>query len=548
MTPDARRTPGETPGRLGASSDALAIVVAAIAIARWSHVDRLGFVVGWVALVPWLAVLDRAVSWRSTLLAGWAMSVAFMLAVFGWFAVAVAGYTGAPLPLAYLLAALAAPLVEPQFVACALARRCVRASSGGRALAALLGSSAYVATEWAYPKLLGDTIGFGFWESALLRQAADAIGPLGLTFVLVLANECVLAALAAWRRDAWAWPRVVAPLALAAGLVGVLAIYGRIRIAQLAPRDDAPALTVAAIQANLGDYRAMAAERGTYGAVREVLDAHYALTDEALRAGAQLVVWPETVYPTTFGAPKSADGAELDREIARFAGERGVPLVFGAYDADGEREYNAAILLERDASGATSFDAYRKARLFPLTERVPALLDNGVVRGLLPWLGTWRPGASANVLAVAPHADAGGVRIAPLICYDAVDPGLARRAVRGGAQLLVTLSNDAWFASGDGPLQHFVVAGFRSIETRTPQVRATTTGISGIVTATGETLALADVGERAALVARVVPSRDPVTLQLLWGDWFPPAILAVSLAALVVTRRTRRRTVASPTA
>ena len=80
MTPDARCTPGETPGRLGTSSAALAVVVAALAIARWSHVDRIGFVVGWVALVPWLAVLDRTASWRATLLAGWAMSVAFMLA------------------------------------------------------------------------------------------------------------------------------------------------------------------------------------------------------------------------------------------------------------------------------------------------------------------------------------------------------------------------------------------------------------------------------------------------------------------------------------
>ena len=536
MTTAARPTRGAGPRAL--VGGAAAIVVAALAIARWSHVDRVGFVLGWVALVPWLAVLDRASTWRATLLAGWAMSVAFMLAVFGWFAVAVAGYTGAPLGLAYLLAAIAAPLIEPQFVLCALARRAGLAKSGSRALAALCGASAYVATEWAYPKLLGDTIGFGFWESALLRQAADAIGPLGLTFVLVLANECVLAAIAAWRRDARAWRRVLAPLALAAGLVAGLAVYGGVRIAQLALPYDAPAITVAAVQANLGDYRAMAAERGTYGAVRAVLDAHYALTEEALRAGAQLVVWPETVYPTTFGAPKSPDGAELDREIAGFVSERGFPLVFGAYDADGEREYNAAILLERDAAGRTGFDAYRKARLFPLTERVPALLESDTVRRWLPWLGTWHPGASANVLDVGPTDGSGGVRIAPLVCYDAVDPALTRQAVRDGAQLLVTISNDAWFASGDGPLQHFVVAGFRSIETRTPQVRATTTGISGIVTATGETLARAGVGERAALVARVVPSRHPVTLQLLWGDWFPPAILAASLLALLVARRT----------
>ncbi|MBY0280338.1 apolipoprotein N-acyltransferase [Candidatus Binatia bacterium] len=538
MMPAARRTPGARARALCVGG--AAILVAALAIARWSHVDRAGFVIGWVALVPWLAVLDRARSWRATLVAGWTMSVAFMLAVFGWFAVAVAGYTGMPLVLAYALAALAAPLIEPQFVACALARRAAHRTSGDRALAALCGASTYVATEWAYPKLLGDTIGFGFWESALLRQTADAIGPLGLTFVLLIANECVLASAVAWSRAPRARVRIFGPLALATAIVGALALYGRVRIAQLEPGPDVPTLTVAAIQANLGDYRAMAAERGTYGAVREVLDAHEALTDAALRAGAQLVVWPETVYPTTFGAPKSPDGAELDREIARFVEGRGFSLVFGAYDADAAREYNAAILLDRDA-GRIGFDAYRKSRLFPLTERVPALLDNDLVRGLLPWLGTWRPGESARVLDVRGPNVGGtrGIRIAPLICYDAVDPALSRRAVRDGAQLLVTLSNDAWFASGDGPLQHFVVAGFRSIETRTPQVRATTTGISGIVSATGETLAIAGVGARAALVARVVPAQHPVTLQLLWGDWFPPAALAGAIVALVV-RRMRR--------
>ena len=535
MTAAARRSPGSAVRACGAA--AIAIVVAAVALARWSHVDRIGLAVGWVALVPWLAVLDRTPSWRATLVAGWAMSVAFVVVVFGWFAVAFAGYTGAPLALAYAGAALAAPLLEPQFLVCAAARRLATSwAGGGRALGALAGASAWVATEWAFPKLLGDTVGFGFWASALLRQAADAIGPLGLTFVLVLGNECVLAAIAGVRRTPRSWRSVVAAVASATALVGTLALYGAVRIAQLAPRDGDAVLTVAAIQANLGDYRGLAAASGTYGAVRTVLDAHYALTDEALRAGAELVVWPETVYPTTFGAPKSADGAELDREIAAFVAQRRVPLVFGAYDADDVREYNAAILLERDADGRTGFDAYRKARLFPLTERVPALLDNDTVRAWLPWLGTWRPGTSAAVLDVA---SLGGLRVAPLVCYDAVDPALARRAVRDGAQLLVTLSNDAWFASGDGPMQHFVVAGFRSIETRTPQVRATTTGVSAIVTATGETLAVAGVGERAALVAPVVPSRNPVTLQLLWGDWFPPAIFAVAVLALVVTRRAR---------
>src|SRR5690606_8924189 len=106
--------------------------------------------------------------------------------------------------------------------------------------------------------------------------------------------------------------------------------------------------------------------------------------------------------------------------------------------------YNAAVLLEPDAGGGVSFDTYRKASLFPLIERTPRWLDHAVVRALLPWLGGWTPGDGADVLVLTAR-DGRPVRIAPLICYDAVDPRLAREAVRRGAELLVAISNDSWF-------------------------------------------------------------------------------------------------------
>ncbi|MEW6270494.1 MAG: apolipoprotein N-acyltransferase [Thermodesulfobacteriota bacterium] len=517
---------------------AVAIAATALALARWSHVDRPGFVLGWVALAPWLLVLDRVQSLRTALLAGWAMSVAFVLAVFGWFAVAIHGYTGLPVALAYALLAVGAPLLEPQFLALAAVRHLARPGEhdpSGFFLRAAAAAGAYVGAEWAWPKLLGDTIGYGFFAAPLLVQAADAVGAPGLTFVLLLGNECLLRA----GRDVLVRRRArhaLAPLACVALLLGALLVYGTVRLRQLARRDAQP-VAVAAIQAGYGQYARLAEELGTLGAVRTVLDAHFALSRDALaRAPLALLVWPETVYPTTFGAPKSADGAALDREIATFVALSDVPLVFGAYDADGGEEFNAALLLERDAGGLASFDAYRKARLFPLTERVPELLDAAWVRRLLPWLGTWRPGESASVLQLG-TARGRPLRIAPLICYDAVDPQLARAAVLAGAELLVTISNDAWFASGDGPRQHFVVSAFRGIETRTPQVRATTTGISAVLDATGRTVAVADVGERAALVASVAPRSGGSTLQLLWGDWFGAAGLGLAACLLPLARR-----------
>jgi apolipoprotein N-acyltransferase len=73
------------------------------------------------------------------------------------------------------------------------------------------------------------------------------------------------------------------------------------------------------------------------------------------------------------------------------------PLVFGSYDADAGREYNAAVFLEPDGQGGVTFDTYRKATLFPLTERVPPWIDGPRLRAWLPWLGSWHPGTGAPV-------------------------------------------------------------------------------------------------------------------------------------------------------
>jgi apolipoprotein N-acyltransferase len=260
-------------------------------------------------------------------------------------------------------------------------------------------------------------------------------------------------------------------------------------------------------------------------------------------------VWPETVYPTTFGSPKSEEGAAFDRAIAGFVARTGVPLVFGAYDADGGIEYNAAVFLEpgrRSRQPApVEFDTYRKASLFPLTERVPAPLDGARMRRWLPWLGTWAPGTGGDVVTLTLR-DGRRLRIAPLICYDALAPELARAAVRAGAEAIVTLSNDSWFADGPAPWLHLVGAAFRSVETRRPQVRATNTGISAVIDATGGIVVMAGVDRRAVLAARVMPEPGASTPFLRWGQWIGPLALAVGLALLMpapwpVARSRRRR-------
>ncbi|HSP98092.1 MAG TPA: apolipoprotein N-acyltransferase [Candidatus Dormibacteraeota bacterium] len=511
-----------------------AAAASAVAFALYARVEWPWFALGWCGLVPWLAALDALRTRRGALAAGWLMSVAFTLAVFPWFIDAVAGYAGAPWLIGLLVIVATAPLIQPQFIVHAVVRHLARRRAAAPWHVATVSACAYVGAEWALPKLFADTIGHGFLAADHLRQAADLAGAGGLSFVLLLANDALLAA---WRRGATR--AALAPLAGIALLIAALWGYGAARLAQL---DGGPgvALRAGLVQADISHYDRLASQIGTYDAVRLILDAHESLSTQLMTAARpDFLVWPETVYPTTFGAPKSADGAAFDAEIAGAVTGFGVPLVFGSYDVEAGSEYNAAFVLEPSAAPGAA-PVYRKAQLFPFTERVPAWLDRPAVRAALPWLGTWHAGRGDIVLPLR-LADGRVLRIAPQICYDAVNPGLAIAAARAGAELIVTLSNDSWFATGGGPRLHLVVSAFRSIETRLWQVRATNTGISAIISPSGERVEQLGVDAHGTLAATVAARPSPGSLMLAWGDWFGPAALVAGLALLAALFAPARR-------
>jgi apolipoprotein N-acyltransferase len=511
--------------------DAAAVAASALLAFAYAR-GSAGWVLGFAALAPWLRALDVPGPLARTLLLAWAMAVAYTLAVFGWFGGAIGQFTqwGEPAGLALLL--LAAPLFQPQILAFAIARR-VAARQHGRALAAIVAAAAWVATEWAVPRLLGDTLGHGLYPSRLLRQAADLGGATGLTLALLLANEAVAAALAQRHAGRRAQLR---PLALAASVPALLAVYGAVALAGLHAPAGKP-LRVGLVQANIADYERLRQQIGAANVVRRVLDTHFAMSYDAVeRQHADAVLWSETVYPTTFGHPKSEAGAALDQEIQSIVNAAGVPFVFGTYDVDAAGEYNAAAFVEPN-HGLLGF--YRKTRLFPLTEYVPPWLDGPVLRRWLPWAGTWKPGNGARLLPLR-LADGREIPALPLICLDDVDPALAIDGARLGGQVILTMSNDAWFTEHpQGAALHEAVAAFRSIETRLPQFRVTTNGYSAVIDATGRVLAGTRMGAQALAVGDLPVQTPPRTLMVAWGDWVgrAAAALLALLAALALLRR-----------
>jgi apolipoprotein N-acyltransferase len=504
------------------------------------------WMVGAVMLVPWLLALNATRTKTGTLASALLMSVLFVATTFYWFGAAIGGFTGigAPAGTAVLLAL--APLLQPQVVVFALVRH-LAGQRHGALLRALAGASAWVACEWVFPKLLGDTLGHGLFPSTLLRQVADLGGAAGLTFGLMLVNEGIANAIERRGRGLRA---LLPPLAGAIAIVLTVAGYGAARLPALRapPPADVAILRVAMVQASITDYERLRQQIGAYGVVRKVLDTHFALSQSAVRDhGADVLLWSETVYPTTFSHARNEAGAALDSEIQGFIDTLGVPLVFGTYDIDDAGEYNAAAFIE-PGRGLLGF--YRKTTPFPLTEHVPGWLDGPTLRRWLPWTGGWQAGNGVRVLPLR-SSDGREVNVVPLICLDDVQPRLAIDGARLGAQAIIGMSNDSWFThTPAGSRLHLSVAAFRSIETRLPQVRLTTNGPSAIIDSTGEVLARTDIGSQAVLTAQLA-AQDPVpTLMVRWGDWVgrAGAVFLMTLVVVAGWRTTRHRHVAQSTA
>ena len=157
----------------------------------------------------------------------------------------------------------------------------------------------------------------------------------------------------------------------------------------------------------------------------------------------------------------------------------------------------------------------------------------------MPFLASFKHGIEKGREAQAPF-DVMGWQIQPLICYEIAFPGLAHRQSTQQAKsvdALVTLSNDGWFGLSHGPSQHFQMAQFRAKELGRPVIRATNTGITGIIGADGEVLSIAPRQELTALGHKIerVQGRTPYSIM------GPNSILMIISLAFVIRMLWSRR-------
>ena len=378
----------------------------------------------------------------------------------------------------------------------------------------------FVAVEWLYPTWFPVYLSNGLILQPLLIQMADLGGVLLVTALVVSINLLVFEALR-WGFGTRSKPTAVALSTLT--FLGLAVGYGAVRIAQVdAQASAAPTLEIGIIQTNIGIGEGQTDPIGSH---RKHLVQSRALESEG---PLDLLVWPESSYryPT------------LERNLPIVAKDirRGIraPLLFGGISGtkhgdDYSELYNTVFFVDEEGVIAHVYD---KVRLLAFGEFIPLGRQFPVLHELAPNTGNYDRGRHLEPFVVGPY------RVSTPICYEDSLPAFMRKMVNhANPHLLINLTNDAWFGDTFGALLHFRMAQFRAVEHRRYLVRATNTGVSGVIDPVGRSIVESGVQTKESIRA-TVRMMEGRTVYAAIGDW--PGWISL-LVCIFLLARSRQR-------
>ena len=274
------------------------------------------------------------------------------------------------------------------------------------------------------------------------------------------------------------------------------------------PKDEP--ITVAMVQANISQHVKWDRDQ------LETTLRLYSESSAELWPDYDLVIWPEAAIPAYYQNAKS-----FLEEMGRAAQKHQSTLITGipVYNHELAKAHNS-IMAFGNGDGR-----YYKQRLVPFGEYIP--LEN-ILHDLIKIFNLPMSAFSSGNANQAPLT-ANHLTIAPFICYEIVYPELISKWLPE-ADLLLTISNDAWFGRSIGPLQHLEMAQMRALETGRYLIRSTGSGVSAIINHHGEIVKESAQFKREIVTGTAIPmtGSTPFTITGIW-----PIIILCSLLTLL---------------
>lgn len=360
-------------------------------------------------------------------------------------------------------------------------------------------------------------VGYAFTEQHWLSSLAPVAGVFAISFVAVLLSASVVELLR--RRGGYMIPSLA--------LLIVSTALWLINPQWTKPKGT-PNLTVSLIQGNIPQDLKWLTEYQI-----ETLKIYAKLT--STEWDRDLVLWPESSIPMF-----QTEAVGFINEMVKMANETDTTWVTGipykdeaAFDASTDKYppfYNSVIALGADAEGL-----YKKQRLVPFGEYIPfeGLLD------ILPNLA-----GSQDIMSYSRGSDkqaplrVRGHNLGAAICYEVAYPDTTRKNAIG-TDFLLTISNDAWFGTSAGPLQHLQMVQMRALENGRWFMRATNTGVTAIIDHKGQIVERAPQFERTVLRGEV-QARVGNTPFMRFGHY--PILFVIALLLVLSYFGKRNRT------
>ncbi|MFT4624455.1 MAG: apolipoprotein N-acyltransferase [Myxococcota bacterium] len=381
-----------------------------------------------------------------------------------------------------------------------------------------------VVVEWvsAYVLLFPYQQGVTQYRVPLTSQLSSVTGIWGLSFLVMWFNAMLAEGMYRLQEGReWPWGHSAGAMA---GLAATL-VFGAIRHERVeAVLRDAPQMRIAQLQSDRGMEWRM--EHSARAAFREWMDATQALEP----GSADLVVWPEGACPYDLNTGRAADW------LAEEAKRGGYEMIVGGgtrererdpeLDVDEVRTFNSTYFFTPQGEVGGRYDKMVPlpfGEYLPFAETFPWLAD--IIEGP----GSFRAGESAVVFA------GDKARMATPICYEAILGYVCRWYDR--PELLVNVTNDAWFGKTAASPLHGMLAAIRAVELGVPLYRSAYTGTSFAAEPHGHIHSETELFDR---VHRIVTVRLATfdTIYGRYGDWFV-ALCAAGLAASMAASRRR---------
>jgi apolipoprotein N-acyltransferase len=464
-----------------------------------------------VALVPLRIALEGQSVRRATAL-GWVAGFVMTMTGFYWLLEMLRVFSGFPTALCVLFMSVLCAYQAGRFALFGWLFGRMRAR-GWPADAVFF--AAFATSELVFPLLFPWYFGASVHQLPVLLQLAEIGGPILVGLVLASANLAVVELVVArLKRRPVSWRR----LAAFSGVLPVSLVYGAVRIAQVdAQVASAPKAMVGTVQADMSLF-------GKRRDKQEGLKRHLRLTRSLQEQGPlDLVVWSET---SVVGAvQESAAAVVMPRVFTR-------TLVLAREVNDARRYvlYNSALV--SDARG-NLVDRYDKRYLLAFGEYLPWGDTFPILYDWSPNSGHFTPGTRIEPVVIAGHS------VAVLICYEDILPSYVNTIMgHANPELLVNMTNDAWFGDTTEPWIHLALAKFRAVEQRRYLVRSVNSGVSAFVDPVGRLVSHTRPFVQATLRSQVAWLGSNTCFRTIGqAPWW---ILAVVSAAGAFVHRARR--------